>query len=73
MISKPYRILENAFVEALHFSRKRNVSRRFAALIHVIQLMNGAKAIRGYFRRAENRKIPPCRKMGDTGGIIRYK
>jgi glutamate dehydrogenase (NAD(P)+) len=49
VMSKLYRILEKAFVEALNFSRRRNVSMRFAALSLGIQRVHDAKVMRGLF------------------------
>lgn len=49
VMSKLYRILEKAFVEALNFSRRRNVSMRFAALSLGIQRVHEAKQMRGLF------------------------
>ena len=49
VMSKLYRILEQAFVQALTFSRKRNVSMRFAALSLGIQRVHEAKQMRGLF------------------------
>ncbi len=49
VMSKLYRILEKAFVEALNFSRKRQVSMRFAALSLGIQRVHEAKQMRGLF------------------------
>ncbi|MFO1486769.1 MAG: Glu/Leu/Phe/Val dehydrogenase [Verrucomicrobiaceae bacterium] len=49
VMSKLYRILEKAFVEALNLSRKRKVSMRFAALSLGIQRVHEAKATRGLF------------------------
>lgn len=49
VMSKLYRILEQAFVQALNMSRKRNVSMRFAALSLGIQRVHDAKQTRGLF------------------------
>jgi glutamate dehydrogenase (NAD(P)+) len=49
VMSKLYRILEQAFMQALNFSRKRNVSMRFAALSLGIQRVHEAKQMRGLF------------------------
>ena len=49
VMSKLYRILEQAFVQALNFSKKRNVSMRFAALSLGIQRVHEAKQMRGLF------------------------
>jgi len=49
VMSKLYRILEQAFVQALNVSRKRNVSMRFAALSLGIQRVHEAKQMRGLF------------------------
>jgi glutamate dehydrogenase (NAD(P)+) len=49
VMGKLYRILEQAFVQALIISRKRNVSMRFAALSLGIQRVHDAKQTRGLF------------------------
>jgi glutamate dehydrogenase (NAD(P)+) len=49
VMSKLYRILEQAFVQTLTMSRKRNVSMRFAALSLGIKRVHDAKQIRGLF------------------------
>ncbi len=49
VMSKLYRILETAFVQALNFSKKRGVSMRFAALSLGIQRVHEAKQMRGLF------------------------
>ena len=49
VMNKLYRILEKSFVETLNFSRKRNVSMRFAALSLGIKRVHEAKIIRGLF------------------------
>ena len=49
VMSKLYRILEQAFVQTLTMSRKRNVSMRFAALSLGIKRVHEAKQIRGLF------------------------
>jgi len=49
VMSKLYRILEQAFVQTLNLSRKRNVSMRFAALSLGIQRVHEAKQMRGLF------------------------
>jgi glutamate dehydrogenase (NAD(P)+) len=49
VMGKLYRILEQAFVQALIISRKRNVSMRFAALSLGIQRVQDAKQTRGLF------------------------
>ncbi len=49
VMSKLYRILEQAFVQSLIISRKRNVSMRFAALSLGIQRVHDAKQTRGLF------------------------
>ena len=49
VMGKLYRILEQAFMQALTLSRKRNVSMRFAALSLGIQRVHAAKQTRGLF------------------------
>jgi glutamate dehydrogenase (NAD(P)+) len=49
VMGKLYRILEQAFVQVLNLSRKRNVSMRFAALSLGIQRVHDAKQTRGLF------------------------
>ena len=49
VMGKLYRILEQAFVQALIISRKRNVSMRYAALSLGIQRVHDAKQTRGLF------------------------
>ena len=49
VMSKLYRILEQAFVQTINFSKKRGVSMRFAALSLGIQRVHEAKQIRGLF------------------------
>jgi len=49
VMGKLYRILEQAFVQALNLSRKRNISMRFAALSLGIQRVHDAKQTRGLF------------------------
>lgn len=49
VMSKLYRILEQAFVQTLNFSKKRSVSMRFAALSLGIQRVHEAKQMRGLF------------------------
>jgi glutamate dehydrogenase (NAD(P)+) len=49
VMSKLYRILEQAFVQTLNMSRQRKVSMRFAALSLGIQRVHEAKLTRGLF------------------------
>jgi glutamate dehydrogenase (NAD(P)+) len=49
VMSKLYRILEQAFVQTVNFAKKRNIGMRFAALSLGIQRVHEAKQMRGLF------------------------
>jgi glutamate dehydrogenase (NAD(P)+) len=49
VVDKLFRILENAFVQTLHLSRKQSISMRLAALSLGIKRVQEAKRMRGLF------------------------
>jgi glutamate dehydrogenase (NAD(P)+) len=49
VMDKLYRLLEQAYIQTLNLSRKKNISMRFAALSLGINRVHDAKTLRGLY------------------------